>query len=216
MQAVVQNAIALPVLDAMNFQEEGVRALFIAVGVGAHLRILIQNFSQQQFLSRNFAFLFDGNTFRRLNEPAFSLANDLVAIVDAVGDVRFKSFQMLRRVFDLGYFYREATNDELTAFCGHASLAVTDAAAFVEDADQTIRKFVHAVGSAGVLVNNQVTDIATQASAIGFPISIANGRIEVPQDRKSKKALLSFLLDKIYRGSINQQLYITNSNRPLN
>jgi len=41
------------------------------------------------------------------------------------------------------------------------------------------------------------------------------GRIERPQDHKSAKALMSFLLDKVYLGPIHHQLFNTNSNRPL-
>jgi hypothetical protein len=213
--AANQNAIALPVLDAANFQGEGVKALFVAVGNGPQIRLLVQSFSPQQILSTKFAMLFDGNTFRRLEEPVFTLGTRLLATIDAAGDVQFKSFNLLRRVFELAAFYQEATDEELTSFCGHDSLTLADAAAFMANADQGIRKSVHAVGKSGVLANFPVVDIQAQAVAIGFPIVVNAGRIAVPQDRKGAKELLSFLLDKVYRGPIHQQLFITNSNRPL-
>jgi hypothetical protein len=215
LEAVAQNAIALPVLDAADFGNEGIRALFTATGNGAQAKILIQSFSPQQFLSGKFAFLHDGNVFRRLVEPAFSLGAQLVAMVNADGDVRFKSFQMLRRVFDLSQFYQQATDVELQAFCAHASLAIGDLDAFVAGADEGIRKFVHSIAKEDVLGNHTVEDIAACAGAIHFPIAVNGGRIEVPQDRKGAKALFSFLLDKVYLGAMNQQLFITNSNRPL-
>ncbi len=213
--AAAQNAIALPVLDAANFENEGVKSLFTAVGNGAQKKLLLQTFSPQQLLSGRFALLYDGNVFRRLTDPVFSLGAQLVATVDAVGDVRFKSFQMVRRIFDLSQFYQQATDAELNAFCAHASLAIGNAATFVADADEGIRKFVHAIAKGNVLGNHTVADIATHAGAIGFPLTLNGNSIEVPLDRKGAKALFSFLLDKVYLGAMNQQLFITNSNRPL-
>jgi hypothetical protein len=210
-----QNAVALPVLDAANFQAENVKALFTAVGTGAQRRMLVQSFSPQQLLSTKLALLFDGTVFRRVTEPSFSLGTHLLAIIDANGDVRFKSYQMLRRVFDLGAIYRQATDGELNAFCGHASLAVADLNGFVVLADEGIRKAVHSLASTNVLGLNPVANIEAQAAAIGFPMIVVGGRIEVPPNRQGAKALLSFLLDKVYRGAIDQRLFITNSNRPL-
>lgn len=213
--AANQNAIALLPLDAANFQNEGVKALFVAEGQGPNRRLLLQSFSPQQLLSGRLALLHDGNVFRRIAEPAFSLGTQLVATIDATGAVRFKSFQMLRRIFDLSQFFQQATDADLNAFCGHGSLAIADAVAFVADADEGIRKFVHAIIKSDVLGQHTVADITAQANAIGFPIAVANNQIEVPQDRKGAKALFSFLLDRVYLGAMNQQLFITNSHRPL-
>ena len=213
--AANQNAIALPPLDAGNFQNEGVKALFIAEGQGPNRRLLLQSFSPQQLLSGRFALLHDGNVFRRIAEPAFSLGAQLVATIDATGAVRFKSFQMLRRIFDLSQFFRQATDADLNAFCGHGSLLVADTVAFVADADEGIRKFIHAITKADVLGQHTVADITAQANSIGFPIAVANNQIQVPQDRKGAKALFSFLLDRVYRGAMNPHLFITNSHRPL-
>lgn len=215
LNAINQNAIALQNLDANNFQNENVKALYIAIGQGQNLQILLQYFSPQQLLSRNFSLLHDGNVFRRINEPAFSLNNQLLATIDHTGTVRFKSFQMLRRVFDLSQFFQQATNADLNAFCGHASLSIADQNSFVAGADEGIRKFVHAISKENVLGRYTVNQIAHQANTIGFNITVQNNAIIVPSDKKEIKSLFSFLLDRVYLGSINQQLFITNSHRPL-
>lgn len=211
-----QNAIALTPLDVNNFQNEGIKALFTALGTGSHKRLLIQSFGPQQILSSKLSFLHDGNVFRKLSEPAFTLGTQLLATVDSAGDVRFKSFAMLRRVFDLGNFYRLATDTELTAFCSHLSLAISDMPAFIAGADEGIRKAVHSIAKNDVLGNHPVADIVQKAAAINFSLNMNGGRIEVPSDRKGAKAFFSFLLNKVYRGPIDNQLLITNSNRPLN
>lgn len=213
--AANQNAVALPVLDVRNFQNEGVKGVFTAIGQGANTELAIQLFSSQQLLSNKFTILHDGNVFRRITEPAFALANNLVALANQAGELRFKSYPMVRRIFDLNPFFRAATDAELATFCVHGSLSVADAHAFSGNADEGIRKHVLAVTKAGVLDNHTVANLQAQAAMIGFPIVVNAGRIELPMDRRNAKQFLSFLLNKVYQGPISQQLFITNSNRPL-
>lgn len=213
--AVNQNAIALPVLDVANFDAEGVRALFTTDGAGPNLRILAQNFGPNQILSNRMSFLYDNNTFRRLTEPAFTLGTQLVATIDAQGDVRFKSYPMLRRILDVKPVFRAATDRELTTFCASPCLAIADRAGFIGDADEVIRKQVLAITKSQVLVDHTVDDLEAYANAIGFDLVVNGGRIQMPDERKARKNLLSFLLNRVYLGPINQQLFITNSTRPL-
>ncbi|WP_303703508.1 hypothetical protein [Brevundimonas naejangsanensis] len=214
--ATHQNAVALPPLNAGNFANEGVVGLFVSVGAGSNQRILIQNFGPQQLMAGpgKFSLLHNGNVFRKITEPAFSIGNNLVATINATGEVRFKSYPMIRRVLDVTPVFRAATDKEIAAFCSHGSLSVPNPQSFTTSADEGIWKQVMAISKSGVLNSYTVAQINAQAQAIGFPVSIVNGKIEIPQDRKSAKAVLSFLLNKIYLGPINQQLFITNSNRP--
>jgi hypothetical protein len=173
--AANQNAIALPVLDVRNFQNEGVKGIFTAIGQGANTELAIQLFSSQQLLSNKFTILHDGNVFRRITEPAFALGNNLVALANQAGELRFKSYPMVRRIFDLNPFFRAATDAELTTFCVHGSLSVADANAFMGNADEGIRKHVLAVTKAGVLDNHSVANLQAQAASIGFPIVVNGG-----------------------------------------
>ena len=214
LDAANQNALSLPTLDVANFRTQGIKALFTAVGNGSDRRLLLQTFDQQQMLSGRFAFLFDGSVFRQLTEPAFTLGTQLVATIDAAGAVRFKSFTMLRRIFDLALFYQQATDVEIGGFCTHPSLSVADPSSFLAGADEGIRKAVHALTRLDVLNNHSVASIETQATSIGFPLVVSGGKIVMPQDRKSIKSLFNFLLNRVYLGPISQQLLITNSSRP--
>lgn len=215
LQAANQNAVALPTLDPHNFLNQRVVGIFTVVGTGANRRILLQNFSAQQILQTKLAVIFDGNVFRRLTEPAFTIASHLTAVIDNGGSVKFKSYSALRRVLDINPVFQQATDVELAAFCVHPSFGFANAQAFVTGADEGIRKHVHAISNSGVLTQHTVPAIQTQAAAIGFNLSVNGGRIDVPSDRKGAKELFSFLLNKVYRGPLNQQLFITNSNRPL-
>ncbi|WP_439470359.1 hypothetical protein [Brevundimonas sp.] len=213
--AVAQNAVALQPVDVNNFLNQNIVGLFTTAGVGQNLRLLVQNFSAQQILQTKLALMFDGNVFRKITEPAFTVGNHLTAVINAAGEIRFKSYSALRRVLDVAPVFQQATDAELNAFCAHASLAVANAQGFVGNADEGIRKQVHAITRSEVLAQHTVPDIEAKAADIGFALGVTGGRIEVPPDRKNAKELFSFLLNKVYRGPINQQLFITNSNRPL-
>jgi len=213
-----QNALALVPLNAAQFATEGVVGLFMTIGVAPAQRILIQNFGPQQLMAGpgKFSLLYDGNVFRKITEPAFSIANNLVATLNAAGELRFKSYAMIRRILDVTPVFRAATDAELATFCTHNSLSIADTAAFIAGADEVMRKQVLAISKSGVLAAYNVNQLLQQAQAIGFPLNVQAGKIELPQDRKSAKSVLSFLLNKVYLGPIDQQLFITNSNRLLN
>lgn len=214
-EAADMNAVALPPLDVENFLQEGVKALFVSIGQAGNKRILIQNFGALQFLTSRVTLLFDDNVFRRVTEPSFSLDRQLVAILRPNGDLIFKSYHLVRRIFELGLVYRNATNAEVNAFAAHASLLIDDPAAFLADADEGIRKSIHALTTADVLGQKTVPEIENTAQAIGFPLDVVDGQINMPAAKRDKKALLSFLLSKVYRGALDPRLFITNSNRPL-
>lgn len=213
--AANQNAVALPVLDVNNFDTENIRGLFVSVGAHQNKRLLLQNFSARQLLSSHFTLLHDGNVFRQITEPGFSLDTHLVATIDSGGALRFKSFSMLRRVLDINPVFHEATDAELGTFCQHGRLSFPDAPTFIAEADEGIRKLVHRITQVNVLELHSVAQIRARGGAIGFPITVVAGRISIPQNRKEAKTVLSFLLNRVYRGPIDQQLLITNSVRPL-
>jgi hypothetical protein len=87
------------------------------------IKVLVQAFSPQQILSRRFSLLQDGNAFRRLSDPAFTLDNTLTCIVEG-GEIKFKSFHKLRTIINLLDVYKAATDQEVQNFAGHASFEV--------------------------------------------------------------------------------------------
>ena len=212
--AVSGNAMSYPSIDANNFLSESIKALFIAVEDGVNNRILIQKFSAQQILnSTKFCLMLDGNIFKELTEKAFSLDNYITAIIDG-NKLKFKSFFMVKRIFQLNSFYIAATDDELDTFCAHDSLQVANADAFKTLADENIRKMVHAIKRTNVLHNCSVDEISEKATALGLDISVEGGKIVIPSDKKRIKELLRFLDDGIFEAPLTSKKYITNSKRP--
>ena len=114
------NAVAVPDINAAAFANEGIRALFVGETVNGATKVLVQRFTAQQVLQRRFALMQDGNTFRHLTEPVFTLDNSLTCIIDN-GILKFKSQAKLRSIIDMVDLYRAATDQETHAFAGHNS-----------------------------------------------------------------------------------------------
>lgn len=208
------NAVAIPDIDAGNFDREGIKALFTGTSNGGITKVLIQQFSTRQMLSQSkLPLLLDGNTFRRLTDPAFTLDSSLTAIAED-GKLKFKSFHKMRAVVNLIHAYEAATDPEVQVFAGHANFEVADQAAFLELADQTTRKLIHANSRAGTLDDYSAADIGAAANAVGMGIDITNGKIVMPTARPDIKKLLRFLDDGLYEAPLSGQRYITNSKRP--
>ena len=71
------NANAVDPVDLANFATSGIKALFTGQP-GADGRVLVQRFTGVQVLGRKFAVFLQGNSFRRLTAPSFTLATSLV------------------------------------------------------------------------------------------------------------------------------------------
>lgn len=181
-----QNIVALPEIDASNFQTEAIKGLVVVAGQEGNRRLLIQSFSARQLLERSFAFILSGDTFRRLSEPAFTLGTNLAGILDAQS-IRFKSYSNVRIIFDLASMYAEATDAQIETFAQHPNIAVADVAAFKGIADQGIRKLVSAISARGTLDLYDVAAIGAAATELEFPLMIEQNRIVFPGVGRKQK-----------------------------
>ena len=207
------NAIAVADINTAAFAGEGIKALFTGLCANGATKVLVQRFTSQQVLERRFALLQQGNAFRRLTEPAFTLDNSLACIIEA-GTIKFKSQHKLRSIINMLDIYRAATDQEVEGFAGHACLAVADIAAFVALTNQVSRKLIHAIANNGTLDAFSPNDIQAAAGQTGLTINVQNGKIVMPTAHADIKALLQFLNESRYAGPLSGQPYVTNSQRP--
>lgn len=210
--AITANATAVQDVDTTAFAQEGIKALFTGMIVNGSPKVLVQRFTSQQVLERRFALLQDGNAFRHLSEPAFTLDNGLACIIEG-GLIKFKSQFKLRSIINMIDIYRAATDQEVQAFAGHAALHVTDIQAFTEMTNQVSRKLIHAISNNGTLDNHTPAQIQSAAAATGLAIDVNNGKIVVPDTHAEVKSLLQFLNESRYSGPLSGQAYVTNSQR---
>lgn len=207
------NAMAVDDIDTVAFAAEGIKALFTGISVNGATKVLVQRFTSQQVLERRFALLQQGNAFRRLSEPAFTLDNSLACIIES-GIVKFKSQHKLRSIINMLEIYREATEQEVQTFAAHASLEVADSASFVNVTNQVSRKLIHAIVNNGTLDNYTPVQIQAAAQQTNLEIDVQNGRIVMPTTHADIKALLQFLNESRYSGPLSGQAFVTNSQRP--
>ena len=213
-QALAQNAIALQTINAANFANAGIRALFTEELVNGNHRILVQRFTNAQSLSKKFVLFMPSNTFRRLTDPAFNLDTSLTFVIEG-GLVKFKSFQKLRSILDVGDIFREATDPEVRTFAQHPSLAVADLEEFVNLADEVIRKLIRAVTTSGILEDFTAVEIQAAAGLTQLEIGLENDAMVLPADRGEVKNILRFLDESRYSGPLTGTPYETNSRRPV-
>ena len=214
MAAAAGNVLALPAIDAGNFDAENIKALFIGVDAGGVLRLLVQRFTAAQVLSRKFAVIANNNQFNQITDPAFNLATSLTCIIEG-GQIKFESYHKLRAVIDVATFFAAATDDDIDDFAGHASIAIADVPALKAMATQTERKLIHKLSSSGVLDNYTPQQIQTQAAATGLAVQLANGQIVFPADKQEVRRLLRFLDDSLYEAALSGLRYVTNSKRAI-
>lgn len=203
--------LALQELDVVNFESQQIRALAVAQADSHGDRVLFQAFSAVQRLTRRFALLLNGNTFDRLEQPAFTLTNQIDVIAES-GILKFKKFNVAKRIFDLSESYKEASDNEIRQFCATPGLEV-DANVIIGIATAPIRKLISSVQNSGVLNNYTPSQIQSKSSGI-IDMDISNGRIVLPTSKNDIKNVLTFLDHGIYRSPMDDSAYMANSRRP--
>ena len=213
-KAASGNVLALPAIDAKNFDDENIKALFVRANAGRNPCLLVQRFTSAQILSRRFALLAHNNQFNRITNPAFNLATSLTCIVEG-GQIKFESYNNLRTVLDVTKFFAEATNKNIDNFADHASIAINDVEAFKKLVTQIERKLIHKLASNGVLDKRTPQEIQKKATETGLPVNLANGRIVFPTEKQEIRRLLRFLDDSLYEAPLSGHRYVTNSKRKI-
>ena len=216
-QGAVENPLAIDAFDPESHSLDQVKALFTAVVRAGQPRILVQGFERRRMMSnRGLAMFFSGATFRKMTDAGLSLDTKLVAILD--GDtLKFNSFNLARRVFDLSAYFAEATNEEVASFANHSSLSTEDARAFVDSASPLVRKKIALIQSSGLLDRFDAEQIVASARRFGVALSTtADGKIVLPASKTELRKLLHVLGEDYYNSDLSQTRFISNSKRIAN
>lgn len=212
-ETINANATSIQDINTANFCDENIKAIFTgSTDNDGNTKVLVQRFTSKQFLQRKWSLLQDGNAFRELTEPSFSLDTALTCIVED-GKIKFKSQFKLRSIIDMQDIYREATDQEVRDFSAHDSLEVANVDTFLETADQTTRKLISAITRSGNLNRYSVDEIRNAAARVGVDIAVNDNKIVIPETRADVKNLLRFLDDSLYEAALTGNRYITNSKR---
>ena len=220
----IKDAIRDPLGTTSYQKQEGVFPEIKAVFVGERtenenserFNIAFQRFRKEQYIStRWYNLFFNNDTFFRQDSFGISIS-DSIDCFYTNGELQFVSFFFARQVFDLGEYYRSATDGEVTAFASNANLEIEDTDAFGRMADTGIRRKIAMINDSRVLDEYAASDIAQRAAEVGVSIITNGNRIVLPNDKKQIKVILGFLDEEAYKGPFSQNTYLANSKRQIN
>lgn len=213
-ETLVNGAGAYDRLDITNYDQAGIKALFMH-SAQIEGRILVQKFRTSQYLQRKrLTLAFNGNQFGKLSEQGFSLDERLGAVV--CGDaVIFVSFPVLRTFFTVQEHFTEATAQEVDQFSQHPSFHVENQAIFNNNMDERCRKLIRGIHKSNVLDEHSPAEIIARAKTVGLMLREQGGRVLLPSAKRDLKKVLSFLEESVYKGVFSEETYMTNSKRPV-
>ena len=214
LQDAVINPLNYEPFDPGLHTFDAVKALFTGVAANGTNRVLVQCFERRRLIAnRGLAMFFSGDTFRKMSDAGLTLDTRLLAVLDGTA-LKFQSFHFLRRVFDVSEHYKEATNEEVSAFATHAKLSVENVATFADSAGQLVRKKIGLILQSGVLDNFTTEQIVASAQSFNVAIATgADGRIVLPTNKTELRRLLRFLDEDYYESALSQTRYVSNSKR---
>lgn len=217
----ITDAIRNPLgLQSFRYIEEEVpviRAVFVGQRREANntevFTVAFQRFRKEQYLStRKFNLFFTKDTFRRESRWGIGIT-DSVDCVFTGTELRFSSYYYARQIFDLGEYYRSATNAEVRSFCDIPLLHISDKQAVQAMADTWVRRKIAMINDSGVLKNNTAEKIRNLAQRCGLVITIEDDKVVLPTEKRKLKEFLGFLDDEVYKGAFTESTYLANSKR---
>jgi len=213
----VRDPLGLQTLMYDNEIEPDIRAVFVGQRIETDntevFTVAFQRFRREQYLTtKRFNLFFDQTTFIREDRWGIGII-DNVDCVFTQTELRFSSYFYARQVFDLSEYYRSATDAEVQNFSAIGILNIADKEQFQSIADTWIRRKIAAINDSGVLECNTAARIKELAQHCGLDVTVENGKLEIPADKKRLKEILGFLDDEVYKGAFSEETYITNSKR---
>lgn len=207
---LIAGALDFEAIDPENFEHENVKALVFSPDDDGDF--LVQYFYASQHLSRRgFTLFFDGDTFTKFEEPGFSIGQKIDLVFEN-GRLKFKNFNIAKRVFDVLGNYTEASDGQVDQFANMDVVQIDDLDEFKAILNQTTRKLISAIASEGTLDDVAVDEIVVSADGLGLAIEVENGRIVFPTDKQRLKHLLRFLDHGVYNSPlIADRRFIANS-----
>lgn len=195
-------------------KEMNIRAVFLILDDEERERIIFQRTQKKQVLSKGIKFLWDKDTFILSRKPVIAITDRIDAYYED-GILYFKSYYWANQIISLDEYYREATDNEIRKFCNNSYFYVEDVNLLL-NSSKFIRKKIAYIEDSKVLTKNTIGKIVANATKLGLDLKMHNDKIVFPTDLVEQKKILSYLADEIYKGVLSDDVYLTNSKRPLN
>ena len=215
----IRDPLGVAKFECISGEFPEIKAIFVGErteeGTSEQFKIAFQKFKKEQYISTKwYNLFFENSAFLRRESYGISISDMIECYYDN-GRLMFASFYYAKQIFELGAYYRIATEGEVNAFSSHTKLSLEDADGFNKMADTWIRRKIAMINDSDVL-NNYAADVISQyANKCGICIDIDHERIVIPNDKQRVKAILGFLDEEAYKGPFSQNTYLANSKRQI-
>ena len=216
----VANPLAITEVDPTPEAFDRIKALFSGyVGSDGIPVVFIQHFDKKRVISTNGLSIFhSSNVYKKIEGIGLTIDSKLTAIVRDKS-LKFHSFHLLRQIFDVSAYYKEATDGDIQQFASMACVSVASTANLLSISDTWVRRKLWLISQSQILQKIPACDI--RAVAAEFNISLAtiiedgSEKIVIPNEKKELKTVLRFLDEDYYKSPLLQNHYLTNSKRPI-
>lgn len=178
--------------------------------------VAFQKIKKDQYIStRKINLLDEQGTFKKNGNYGLSIRRTVDCFYTEQ-KLCFESFFFARQVFDLGGYYRVATEEEVKEFSENGILYFDNPSAFSSIATATMRRKIAMINDSGILKNYSAKQIKSLANKIGIKLSVSSGKLIVPIEKDEIKLFIDFLNNSAYKSVIDGNTYTTNSKRRVN
>lgn len=175
--------------------------------------VAFQRFRKEQYISTSwFNLFFTNDTFHREKNFGISISDNIDCFYTE-NELQFSSFYFARQVFDLGEYYRSATDQEVECFSGSVKLSLDNVENFKSMANTWIRRKIAMINDSKVLENYSANEIKDLAEESGITVNIRDERVVIPDDKEQVKIILGFLDEEAYKGPFSKNTYLANSKK---
>lgn len=217
----LRNPLNNPVLN-LNTETHRIKALFTGSWTDQDQKVSFQVFDTGKLLSKGWTLIGSGDTYKKLEEPGLVLQEKLTAHYSE-GSLLFVSYHNTKRFLDLSEYYAAATEADLDTFAENELFEFEDQDTFKGNADSIVRKKIALLQKNNVLDNLSINDIETVANDLNqnvaeehkINISINNGKLVIPKDKKQLKELIRFLDEDYVTAPLTKRRCLTNSKQYL-
>jgi hypothetical protein len=217
LHGTVANPLSVPEIAPSTDEFETIKALFFGQIDGQKRTVLLQNFDKRKILSNKGLSIFHAsNVYRKVEGVGLTLDTRLAAILED-SKLSFFSFYAARQILDLSLYYKEATDEDLSAFAGNVHVA--DMSNFIASSDTWVRRKVALVMQSAILEKVDLEE--TKKAAIAFGIEIETTMIDnkpvlvLPENKTELKKVLRFLDEDYFQSVLLSTPHLSSSKRQI-
>ncbi len=215
----IANPLSVPEVSPTPEAFGKIKALFSGhIDQNGISTVIIQHFDKKRVISTNGLSIFHAsNVYKKIEGVGLTIDSKLTAILRD-GALKFHSFHLLRQMFDVTEYYKEATDGDIQQFASMACLKVGDSAELVAISDTWVRRKLWLISQSQILEKVPVADIKAVAAEfrIELKTEMDNGveKLVIPNEKKQLKTILRFLDEDYYKSPLLANYYLANSKRP--